>query len=137
MCTDENKQTNEGQILGLHMNYRKQQGDIGESMVADHLQKNGYTILVKNYSLRVGEVDIIALKGDTLAFVEVKWRRNPLFDTSEIITYTKQQKIIRAAKTFLATLSNQEKVCRFDVALIENNNDNIQLRYIANAFYAE
>jgi putative endonuclease len=118
------------------MNYKIEKGKEGELLVAQYLQKNGYTIITQNYRKRFGEVDIIAQKKDTVAFVEVKWRHNPLVDPAELIGPSKQKKIVSVAKHFLATHNEEEVVCRFDVALIEDNNNSINLQYIENAFNA-
>ena len=118
------------------MNYKIQKGKEGELLVAQHLQKNGYTIVTQNYRKRFGEVDVIAQKDDTIAFVEVKWRHDPLIDPAELISFPKQKKIISIAKHFLSQHNNEEIVCRFDVALIEENHNSINLQYIENAFTA-
>lgn len=103
--------------------------------MAQYLQKNGYTIITQNYRKRFGEIDIIAKKNDTLAFVEVKWRNNPLIDSAELIGPSKQKKIISIAKEFLSKHTHLEVICRFDVALIEQRtNKSINLQYIPNAF---
>lgn len=47
-----------------------------EDLAAESYQKQGFTILTRNYRYSRAEVDIIAQKGDTLAIVEVKWRSN-------------------------------------------------------------
>ena len=116
------------------MNYKITKGKEGELLVAQHLQKEGYKIIAQNYRKQFGEVDLIAQKDDTIVFVEVKWRHNPLIDSAELIGPSKQKKIIRVAKLFLSQHTQLECVCRFDVALIEQNNNSINLQYIPNAF---
>lgn len=116
------------------MNYRIQTGKEGEFLVAQYLQKHGYSIIAQNYHKPFGEVDIVAQKGDTLAFVEVKFRNNPLIDPAEIISYSKQKSIIKIAKYFLSTHTTIDVLCRFDVALVEKNNNDLHLTYIPNAF---
>jgi putative endonuclease len=117
------------------LNYRIEKGKEGESLVARYLEKHGYSIVTQNYRKRFGEIDLIAKKDDTIAFVEVKWRNNPLVDPAELIGPSKQRKIISIAKEFLSKHTNFDVVCRFDVALIEqNNNNSIKLQYIPNAF---
>ena len=76
-------------------------GAQGEERIAKHLRKYGFSILEQNFTVRSGEVDIIASKDDLLVFVEVKTRSNTYFNTSEVITRSKQKKIALAAKTFL------------------------------------
>ena len=51
-------------------------GARGEALAADYLEKNGYRILDRNYRCRMGEIDLVARKENTLAFVEVKLRKN-------------------------------------------------------------
>jgi len=116
------------------MNYRIEKGKEGELLVAQYLQKYGYKIITQNYRKRFGEIDIIAQKNDTIAFVEVKWRHNPLIDSAELIGPSKQKKIISIAKEFLSKHTHEDVVYRFDVALIEQNNNSINLQYIPNAF---
>lgn len=117
------------------MNYNIAKGKEGELYVAQYLQNNGYKILAQNYRKRFGEIDIIAKKNDTLIFVEVKWRKNPLIDSAELVGPSKQKKIIFIAKEFLSKHTQLEVICRFDVALIEQcTNQSINLQYIPNAF---
>ncbi len=116
------------------MNYNITKGKEGELIVARHLEKEGYKILTQNYRKFFGEVDLIAQKGETLAFVEVKWRNNPLIDPAELIGPSKQKRIVSIAKYYLSQHTDLEVVCRFDVALIEQNNNSINLLYIPNAF---
>lgn len=112
---------------------RKQRGQQGEQLVARYLQQEGFTILARNYARRTGEVDIIAQRGNIIAFVEVKARTSGLFDLTELINKTKQQRIIKAAKCFILARSLHEMIYRFDVALIENLNEGT-ISYIPNAF---
>ena len=55
-------------------NRRRQLGDAGEQLAADHLARRGFQILDRNYRTRWGELDIVAFDGRTLAFCEVKTR---------------------------------------------------------------
>ena len=54
----------------------KKTGDRGEDYTAAYLKKNGYKILSRNYRKSYGEIDIIASKGKTICFVEVKTRHS-------------------------------------------------------------
>ncbi len=112
-------------------------GKRGEDLVAQYLQKQGFTIRERNYRKRYGEIDLIVQKDDLLAFVEVKWRNRPQIDPAEVIVRRKQRKIIAVAKEFLATHTITDVVCRFDVALVEPLNNTAKIRYIANAFTSE
>lgn len=110
-------------------------GNAGEQAVADYLERIGYEILALNYSQPYGEIDIIAQKGDVLAFCEVKTRRNPLFDMAELISYPKQKRIIQTALTYTAAHNIIDKVFRFDVALVtQTGNAQYEISIIENAF---
>jgi putative endonuclease len=110
----------------------KQVGNAGEEQTVTYLKSQGFTIVARNYAKRYGEIDIIAQKKDVLAFVEVKFRTKQFFDTTEVITRSKQRKIIMVAKEFICSHTVENKVCRFDVALIEKETNS--LCYIPNAF---
>ncbi len=119
------------------LNTRKILGDNGEQFVSDHLSQQGYTIISRNYRKRFGEIDIIAHKKDILAFVEVKTRSYHFIDPVEIITQSKQQKIIAVAKQFIAEHNYTDMVYRFDVAFIEHKKNSLHLEYLENAFTDE
>lgn len=55
---------------------RRKEGAYYENLVAEYLKTQGYEILEKNYRCRIGEIDLIAKEGETLVFVEVKYRRD-------------------------------------------------------------
>ena len=82
---------------------KKLTGRWGEEQAAGYLKKKKYKIVGMNYSCRFGEIDIIAQKGDYIVFVEVKTRKNADFaQAREFVTKTKQQRIITAARFWLA-----------------------------------
>lgn len=110
-------------------------GNAGEQAVAAHLEKQGFTILECNYTQSFGEIDLIARKDDVLSFVEVKTRRNPLFDMAELISYPKQKRIIQTALTYCAVNRIDNMVYRFDVAMvIQTGNNQYDISIIENAF---
>jgi len=117
------------------MNLRKKKGNQAEQLVCQYLCDNGFAIIARNYRKRYGEIDIIAKKNDLLVFVEVKRRDTNQIDPAEVIIPSKQRKIISVAKEFLSTHTNTITcICRFDVALVGTQDNNLQIRYIANAF---
>lgn len=120
----------------VNNNYREI-GDVGEEATANFLLKNGYEILKRNYTVRGGEVDIIAKKNDVIAFVEVKTRgKNPIVTGENAITNSKKQLIIKTAERFLLTL-NKPCNCRFDVAVVEAREMKVvRLKYYVSAFDA-
>ncbi len=110
-------------------------GDLGENFVCDFLKKLGYTICKKNYTIRGGEIDIIAQKDDIIAFVEVKTRQpNPLQTGFEAMTKTKKRNIAKTAQDYYLK-SNCNLQPRFDVAVLTVVNSMVKdINYVENAF---
>ena len=95
-------------------NYKKAIGKMGEDAAEKYLIKNKYKILKRNYNIRGGEIDIIAQKKDYVVFIEVKTRTNQSCGSgAEAVTYTKQQRIVKAAQHYLMQAGNVN--VRFDV----------------------
>ena len=95
-------------------------GRWGEALAAEHLRRAGYQILAANWRSRFGEIDLIAADQNYLCFVEVKYRRGEAYGfPSEAVTYSKQQKIIRAARYYLMKHGyGMDTPCRFDVVAL-------------------
>jgi len=107
-------------------------GRRGEEQAAAVLEAAGMEIIVKNFRSKTGEIDIIALDGETIVFAEVKtWSTFGMEDLMYGIDVRKQRKIIKTAKFFL--LENRKysnMTIRFDVIFIHNNSVN----HLASAF---
>lgn len=114
--------------------YKKTLGQEGEEIIVSYLKKLGFTIICQNYKSRLGEIDIIARNQDVLAFVEVKFRKDSKVNLSDLISYSKQQKIIKTALTYISKNNFSHTVYRFDVALLNLVQNKIELNYIQNAF---
>jgi putative endonuclease len=112
-------------------------GNIGEQAVCDFLIRHGYEIVKRNYTVRGGEIDIIARKGDTYALVEVKTRKQgALSSGEEAVTASKKKHLIYAAERFYSTLES-DAVCRFDVAAVTVDGGRVvSLKYYVSAFDA-
>jgi putative endonuclease len=116
------------------MHFRSQLGREAEHRTAQYLLHHGFKIIEQNYRKNHGEIDIIASNHDLLVFVEVKMRQNNYFDLSDVITPGKQRKIINVAKEYIGRNGWQERSYRFDVALLQGTENNLELTYISNAF---
>lgn len=116
------------------MHLRSQLGKAAEHKTAHYLLAQGFKIIEYNYRKKYGEIDIIASASGLLVFVEVKMRQNNYFDLSDVITPTKQRKIIAVAKEYISKNGWQKCSYRFDVALLQGIEDNLELTYITNAF---
>lgn len=94
-------------------------GARGEALAARRLKRLGYRILERNYRCAAGEIDLIAIDGDVLVFVEVKTRSTADYaDPAESVGRSKQAKLRRAARHYLGTRHAQECPCRFDVVTV-------------------
>lgn len=81
------------------------------------LEKEGYRVLERNFRYRQGEIDIIALDGDFLVFLEVKYRKDDRMGTgAEAVGPAKQRRIVRCAQYYLMRHPEYgSSLCRFDV----------------------
>lgn len=98
---------------------RTQIGRKGERLAKRFLKRKGYRILAKNYTCPAGEMDLIALDGRTVAFVEVKTRRGcDQADPEDTITAAKRRKLYQVARHWLAQRRADAYGCRFDVVAV-------------------
>ena len=111
-------------------------GRSAETLALCHLSGKGLRLLERNWSCRSGELDLVMLDGDTVVFVEVRYRRHAAWGGAvESVDMRKQQKLIKAAQLFLQKESRWAKhPCRFDVVAIAATGDNQDLNWIRNAF---
>ncbi len=79
---------------------RKNLGDWGEIQACDFLQRHGFSIIERNYHTTLGEIDIIAAKGDDYYFVEVKTRRDSELAHDDSITYAKKKRMVKAVRAY-------------------------------------
>ena len=116
---------------------KKQIGDLGEDVAAYYLKKNGYNILKRNFRIKGGEIDIIAVKDGVIAFTEVKTRSpDPLVSGFEAVTPKKQKLIINASEQYSIRYPHNFQP-RFDVALVTVSEGKIVgFSYVENAFDA-
>jgi putative endonuclease len=104
-----------------------------EALAATHLERSGFRILHRNYTIRAGEIDLVALAPDgTVCFVEVRARAGTDFGTpAETVGAQKRRRIASAAALYLARhYRGREPACRFDVVAITGD----QIEHITDAF---
>ena len=98
---------------------RKRLGQRGEDLAAAHLQERGYAVRERNWRCTAGEIDIVAVDGDCLVFVEVRTRRGQEYGTpEESVTPAKQAKLVVVAQTYLQRRS-WDGDWRIDVVAVE------------------
>ena len=95
-------------------------GKKGEERAVQALESAGLSILARNFRSQAGEIDIIALDGETLVFAEVKaWSAYGMENLSYSLSSKKQRRIIETAKYFLS-INRQYygRAIRFDVVFV-------------------
>jgi len=115
-------------------------GRWGEKRCEKFLKRKGLKTLIRNFSCKTGEIDLIMVDGDgTLVFIEVKTRTNEDFGPSEsVVTKTKQTRMLRTARYFLTTNNIENRPFRFDVVtIVLGDKGHEQIRHYENAFVPE
>jgi len=110
-------------------------GKVGEEVAAKYLTQNGFEIKERNYSKKWGELDIVALKDKKLHFVEVKTRSGIDYGAGEeAIGRLKQQRLLGAAKMYIAKFQPSEKFYQIDsISLLLNKvQKTAKIRYLEN-----
>jgi len=109
-------------------------GRRSELLGLDYLRSLGFRIVASSFRTKAGEVDIIAWDGDTLVFIEVKARQNS--DPPEnAVGYRKQQRVIRAARAYIAQHRLHDVNYRFDIlAVTSRPSSRPEFRLLRDAF---
>ncbi len=98
---------------------KKQSGQAGEDAALAYLQQQGLTLEARNFSCRMGEIDLVMKDRGTLVFVEVRKRSGGDFGGAiASITYAKQLRLVKTAQLFLQKLG-REPACRFDAVVLD------------------
>jgi putative endonuclease len=96
----------------------ERRGRLSEYLAAALLMAKGYRILAIRYRTRVGEVDLVARKGDLVAFIEVKARRLE-GEALDAVGYRTQARIRAASDVWLSRRSDHAELsCRYDVVIV-------------------
>lgn len=114
----------------------KELGARGEAAAAGYLQRAGMTVACVNWRTASGEIDIVAWDGPDLVLVEVKTRRSMRMGTpEEAVSPTKQRKLVRLARAYLAETDARPRMVRFDVVSLRVlAEDRALLRHHRSAF---
>jgi len=94
----------------LNKHNKQEIGKIGEALATIYLEREGYCLLARNWRHGRTEIDLIARKGDTLHFFEVKTRRSLRYGWPE--EHIKASKIVRMETVAEAYLQTQEENLR-------------------------
>ena len=118
---------------------RRQTGFAQEANAAQYLSQRGLLLIESNFSCRLGEIDLIMKDGDTLVFVEVRYRtRADFMDPVTSVDHRKQKKLLRSAATYLKYHGLTDRIpCRIDVLGINQSNVNgeTEFKWIKDAIH--
>lgn len=116
------------------MAQHNQLGVSGEQFATEYLSQKGYKILNTNWRFRKAEVDIIAEKGQSLIFIEVKTRSTDYFGApSESVMRKKQELLAEAAEAYLEQHELSHEI-QFDIVSIIKSKKGIVINHIPSAF---
>ena len=118
---------------------RKSLGERGERAAAKFLRRKRYVIVARSQRMRLGEIDLIAVDGDTLVFVEVKTRKScDAGHPAEAVTPRKQAKLTQLAQVYRKRHQLDRTPSRFDVVAVTWAEESRQPRidHYVNAFQA-
>jgi putative endonuclease len=110
-------------------------GQEGENSAARYLARQGYRIVQRNFRTARGEIDLIAMDGMTLVFIEVKARADDAKGTpAAAVDERKQDRIRRAADWYCARYRMQNRPVRFDVVAISGAGRSRRIELLKDAF---
>jgi len=113
-------------------------GARGERLAARHLRRQGYAIVQRNYRCRHGEIDLVALDGGVLVFVEVKTRAQSRFGTPlAAVDRRKQAQVARVAREFVRQHRLYDRAIRFDVVGVRRRGWSWEIELVRDAFEVE
>lgn len=100
------------------MPHARHLGKEAEDRAARFLIDKGYVLVTRRYKARHGEIDLIALDGETLVFVEVKMRKSRFATPEESITDAKVEHLMSAAEQYVSEMDREGSIMRYDVIAI-------------------
>jgi putative endonuclease len=109
-------------------------GKKGEQLAIDFLIKNDYKILEKNYRYLKAEVDIIAIKNNVLAAVEVKTRSSDYFGNPQDFVNPKKIKLLLSAIDYYIVQRALDVDVRFDIIAIIHQKNQTKIEHLEDAF---
>ncbi|HEY9156676.1 YraN family protein [Candidatus Binatus sp.] len=110
-------------------------GRRGEHAAEKHLRRNGYRIVARNFRAAGAEIDLVAIDGETLVFVEVKTRRSRAAGApEEAVDERKQKRMRRAAEAFATRYRADEIEMRFDIIAVDASGKRLEIELLRNAF---
>lgn len=110
-------------------------GELGERIAARYLERSGWLIVARRFRSGRRDIDLIAQRGDLIAFVEVKARSGDEFgDPVEAVNHRKQRELTKSAQTWIDRHGRAGEAYRFDVMGILMKERRVFIRHVPGAF---
>lgn len=111
-------------------------GQQAEELACHYLSKQGLKTLCRNFRSPRGELDVVMQDGETIVFVEVRYRKQTRFGSgAETITHTKQAKLVATALYYLQLHPKyHNRPTRFDVVSMTKQVQQAEIDWIKDAF---
>ena len=93
-------------------------GRIAEDRAAEFLLAQGFTLITRRYTVKGGEIDLVALDGETIVFVEVRHRDGHGMTPEESVGVKKMEYLARAAESYMLAAGEKRDI-RFDLIAID------------------
>lgn len=117
---------------------RRELGQAGEEAAVTYLSAHRYTVIERNYRHRGGELDLVALDGPVVVFVEVRTRRGERRGTPlESVDHRKQRRLTAAAQHYLLARRLTNRPARFDVIGVHWERGAPRIEHVRDAFEAQ
>ncbi len=116
---------------------RRGYGDAAEEAAVHFLEAQGWRVLARNWTCRYGELDVVAERGDTVCFVEVRMRSSAVWgDPANTVSFAKQRRVVKAALHYLFAYDLSGRMIRFDVISVVGRGERATVEHIPAAFDA-
>ncbi|WP_306519474.1 YraN family protein [Gemmatimonas sp.] len=114
---------------------RQEFGLLGERIAARWLMRDGWVLVAHRFRVGHRDIDLIVRRGDDVAFVEVKARRDERFGGPvEAVHYRKQRELGRSARVWVDRHGSDTLRYRFDVVGVLVVGQTVRVRHVPNAF---
>ncbi len=110
-------------------------GREGERIATEYLEREGYRIIARNYVFQKAEIDIVALKDNVLAAIEVKTRTNcHVGRPEEFVSPAKIRLMVSAVNEFVR-IHRQAVEIRLDIIAVSREGKGFRVDHLEDAFY--
>ena len=114
----------------------KKLGEKGEALAAEYLLKKGYSILERNWRWKRAEIDLIAMKENTLVLAEVKTRSDTFFGTPDaFVTNQKEAMMLDAGYQYALQIKHEWSVQIDIIGIVMNDDESYTLKHLEDVYF--